>query len=239
MSVQTAIPRSDNDIAAGASAALAEVLACLRDQLSSTQNPSGDSIGKMERSVLRAGDLLVANLLSFAGRQPLKAERLEMLPFLCSFADLLRHTLDQRINVLVNVERDCPPWIGDGDALQEALTQLVLNASNAMPKGGRLLLRVSIKKVDRTQEMTLDVIDTGTGMTAAVRHSAMAPFFTTKPNSPQSGMGLPAVAGFAAQSGGRMVISSTVGGGSTVTLKLPIAEQCVPTKKAEDPACLC
>lgn len=78
-------------------------------------------------------------------------------------------------------------------------------------------------------------------MDVAVLSMAVTPFFTTKEHSPLSGMGLPAVAGFAAQSGGRMDISSMVGLGTTVTLKLPTFERRVKhsSEKVIEDARLC
>ncbi|PNG58860.1 MULTISPECIES: ATP-binding protein [unclassified Variovorax] len=224
MSIHPVSSSLGGEIAAGAATALAEMLAKLRDSLEGAENVRADSLEGRAPSVLRKGDQLVAELLSFAGRQVLKPARVEVLPFLCSFADLLRHSLDVRINVLVQADEECLPWCVDRDALHEALVQLALNASFAMPEGGRLLLSASVDRNSCTEETSLDIADTGTGMSAAVLRRAATPFFTTKEDSPLSGMGLPAVAGFAAQSGGRMVMSSIVGHGTTVTLKLPTVE---------------
>lgn len=104
------------------------------------------------------------------------------------------------------------------------MTQLALNASAAMPKGGRLVLRASVDRLSCTEGTSLYIVDTGVGMSAAVLRMAVRPFFTTKEGSPLSGMGLPSVAGFAAQSGGGMLISSAVGLGTTVTMMLPTFE---------------
>lgn len=167
--------------------------------------------------------MLVAAMLSFAGRQTLKPVRVEVLPFLCDFADLLRRTIDVRIDVLVDVDRECRPWHVDMDALREALAQLVLNSVRAMPGGGRLLLRASRDRRESPERTALEVIDNGAGMPHDVLRMADRPFFTTKEHSPMSGMGLPAVAGFAAQSGGTLAMLSRPGRGTSIGMSLPTA----------------
>lgn len=230
MSMQSIPPCLDGGMAVGAAAALTEVLANLRGKL--------EGLGP---SILRKGDVLVAELLSFAARQELKPTRVEVLPFLHSFADLMRHALDVEIDVMVQVDRDCLPWRVDRTALEEALFQLVMNANTAMPDGGQLLFRASVERQSCTEGTSLEVVDTGTGMSAAILRVAALPFFTTKERSPLSGMGLPAVAGFAAQSGGRMEMTSVVGVGTTVTLKLPTFERRVEpsSEKVSKSARLC
>jgi len=219
---------SDNpatDIAMGASLALIEILARVRETSGSEESTDGSSGERMQHSFLRKWDLLAANLLSYAGGQVLDPERVEVLPFLCSFADLLRHTLDESVVVSVEVDQECFPWNVDYEALWEALVQLAANASRAMPEAGRLLLQASVNKSSSARETVFSMTDNGAGMSAAEMQMALTPFFTTKPNSPQSGMGLPGVMGFSVQSGGRMSISSRVGIGTTVTLTLPSVER--------------
>lgn len=210
-------------IAVGVAAALSEILDALRVETTGADSEHADS-ATQRRALLRKGDRLVAELCCFAGTQVLKPVPLEVLPFLCDFADLLRRTLDARIDVVVEVERECLPWWVDGDALHDALMQLVLNAREAMPAGGRLTFRASVDPVGVSGETLLDIMDTGSGMTAAVLGMAETPFFTTKVGSGLSGMGLPAVGGFAAQAGGRMRISSVEGRGTRVRIALPTIE---------------
>ncbi|SEB26434.1 Histidine kinase-, DNA gyrase B-, and HSP90-like ATPase [Variovorax sp. YR216] len=121
------------------------------------------------------------------------------------------------------------------------MLQLVMNANTAMPDGGRLLFRASVERHSCTEGTSLEVVDTGTGMSAAILLVAALPFFTTKERSALSGMGLPAVAGFAAQSGGHMDMTSVVGVGTTVTLKLPTFERRVEhsSEKVSEGARLC
>jgi hypothetical protein len=84
-------------------------------------------------------------------------ERVEVLPFLCSFADLLRHTLDERIEVVVDVDRECPAWVVDRGALEEALMQVVLNSDCAARRIGRFTLWASLDRRSSPQCTLLKV----------------------------------------------------------------------------------
>lgn len=209
-------------LAIGASAALRELLASMRTLLASRDDAGTSEVAGRQAQVVRRGDALAAALIAYAQCQKLSPESLEVLPFLGSFANLLWHTLDRRITVTLDVERDCPALFVDAAALEEALIQIVVNAQAAMPEGGKLMLRGALDRQD-SRLLCLEVTDSGTGMSPAVAEKAASPFFTTREASPFSGMGLPAVAGFAAQSGGRMRISSAVGRGTSILLFLPAA----------------
>lgn len=97
-------------------------------------------------SGLRDMDLLAALLLSIAGRRTLLPVCVEVLPFLCSFADLLRHTLDERIEVAVVVDRECPAWRVDRAALEDALMEMVQSSGCAVRRRGRLTLQASLDR---------------------------------------------------------------------------------------------
>ena len=84
--------------------------------------------------------------LSNAGRRTLLPVRVVVLPFLCSFADLLRHTLDERIEVVMDVDRECPAWQVDGGALEDALMPVVLRSDCALRRMGRLTLQASLDR---------------------------------------------------------------------------------------------
>lgn len=220
MEMQPKDPASD--LAIGVSAALRELLASMRTLLANGNDAGSSRAPYRQVQALRRGDALAAALVAYAQCQELSPASIEVLPFLSSFANLLWHTLDRRIVVTVDVERDCPALFVDAAALEEALTQIVRNAQSAMPHGGRLVLRGALDRRD-SRLLNLDVIDKGTGMSPDVVERAASPFFTTQEDSPFSGMGLSAVAGFAAQPGGRMAISSTVGRGTTIRMSLPTA----------------
>jgi signal transduction histidine kinase len=171
---------------------------------------------------LNRGDRLASELLAYAGRQPLAPEAVELLPLLCSLADLLRHSLDRRIDVTVQVDDDCPPCHVDRRALEAALINLAVNARDAMPHGGRMHFRTCVAApANDVCAVEVSVLDSGVGMEATTSACAALPYFTTKTNDPLAGLGLAAVDGFVRQSGGSMVVRTWMGSGTVVTLRLP------------------
>ena len=170
------------------------------------------------------GERLADDLLACSGQQAWDAADVELLPLLASFADLLRGTLDDRIEVTVDVRHACPPCRTDARALEAALQHLAINARDAMPEGGRLgLLAAPTRFADGSPAVAVVVLDCGHGMTAAIAERAMEPFFSTRSERPLAGLGLNAVAGFARQSGGSVTLETWPGEGTRVTLQLPQA----------------
>jgi len=119
----------------------------------------------------------------------------------------------------------------DPGQMELAVLNLAVNARDAMPKGGRLLLRTRNTTLPATEGrqagdyVCLDVVDAGIGMPPAVLSRALEPFFTTKEAGRGTGLGLPQVFGFTRQSGGDLRLESTPGQGTTVTIKLPRAAE--------------
>ena len=108
---------------------------------------------------------------------------------------------------------------GDVGQLEQVLLNLVVNAADAMPEGGRLLIRTNIEE----NTATLEVSDTGSGMTNEVKARIFEPFFTTKEASKGTGLGLSVVHGIITAHGGHIDVQSVVGQGSTFRLVLPVA----------------
>ncbi|PWU25554.1 MAG: hypothetical protein C5B48_00740 [Candidatus Rokuibacteriota bacterium] len=122
-----------------------------------------------------------------------------------------------------------PPVLGDVSDLREALTNLVFNALDAMPQGGRLTVQLSTEG----ERARCDVIDTGAGMTRPVRERVFEPFFSTKPDQ-GSGLGLSVVHGIITRLGGEVSVNSAPGVGSTFTFWLPTTtQQSLPSPTAE------
>ena len=143
----------------------------------------------------------------------------------------------QESGIVVRVETDLaadlPAIIGDESDLRDALTNLVLNAVDAMPEGGCLALRSHAVEPDR---VAIDVIDTGIGMDEATRNRCLEPFFTTK-GARGSGLGLAMVYGMVERHGGELQIDSKAGQGTTVRLIFP-AQQWLGVAGAEVPPTL-
>jgi CheY-like chemotaxis protein len=122
-----------------------------------------------------------------------------------------------RINILTPLRAD-KRVMGDTSQLREALINLILNAVDAMPKGGRLTLSSAVEK----KEVVVEVSDTGTGMTDDAKARCMEPFFTTK-GVEGTGLGLAMVHGIVTRHNGTMKIDSTLGSGTTIQIRLPFA----------------
>jgi CheY-like chemotaxis protein len=145
--------------------------------------------------------------------------------------DLVRRTVGPAIQVEIIEGRDLWDALVDPNQLENALLNLCINARDAMPNGGNLVIETSNHWFDERaagehdvppgEYLSLSVSDTGTGMTPEVMARAFEPFFTTKPIGGGTGLGLSMLYGFARQSGGRVRIDSAIGQGTKVYVYLP------------------
>jgi signal transduction histidine kinase/CheY-like chemotaxis protein len=187
------------------------------------------------QAALRAagrGATLTRHLLAFARRQHLEPRPVDVAAVLDGVARMLRRTIGHDIRLVVHAEPDLPPaWI-DPNQLELAILNLALNARDAMPDGGLLRIDAECRRVESGgsladlalgDSVVISVSDTGTGMNAETLARAFEPFFTTKEAGRGSGLGLSIVHGFAAQSGGSVRITSSLGKGTKVDLSLPRA----------------
>ncbi|HEY8612067.1 MAG TPA: ATP-binding protein [Roseomonas sp.] len=173
---------------------------------------------------------LTRRLLTFARRQALRPEPIALGPWLADIETLLSRSLRADIAVEIDVPEEVWPVLADPSEMELALTNLGLNARDAMPRGGVLRITVRNATLDGAEDpdglrgdfLQLEVSDTGTGMAPEVLARAFEPFFTTKPGS-GTGLGLAQVYGFARQSGGVARVASQQGHGTCVMLLLPRA----------------
>jgi PAS domain S-box-containing protein len=177
---------------------------------------------------------LMERLLAFARRGVLRPERLGAAEALEEAAALLRRTLGPRVTLETRASDRGLQVELDRSQLQSALVNLALNARDAMPEGGRLLLAAEAMEIDDdyvAQEIDVTpgryvrvtVADEGEGMDPEVRARAFEPFFTTKGAGRGTGLGLAMVYGFVRQSGGHVALYSEPGRGTTVSLYFPLA----------------
>ncbi|MDQ2104067.1 hybrid sensor histidine kinase/response regulator [Azospirillum isscasi] len=176
---------------------------------------------------------LTQRLLAFARRQPLRPDATEPGALVQGMEDLLRRTVGEQVSIAT----DCPPdvwpaWC-DSNQLEIALLNLVVNARDAMPDGGRITITAAnahLTDADVAGDaagaapgdyVLLTVADTGMGMPPDVIKRAFDPFFTTKPIGQGTGLGLSQVYGFVSQSRGLVRIESEAGRGAAVRLYLP------------------
>jgi two-component system NtrC family sensor kinase len=175
---------------------------------------------------------MIQGLLTFARRKTLKSEPVKINALLQSAADLFERAVGPHIKVETILPDVSPVALCDAAQLETALLNLVINARDAMPDGGRITITASTDVQADTDKVISDALpqrpnvilsmsDNGVGMPDDVLKNAFEPFFTTKGIGEGSGLGLSMVFGFAAQSGGHVKIESKVQAGTKVTLSLP------------------
>jgi CheY-like chemotaxis protein len=165
---------------------------------------------------------LTSQLLSFARRQLLKPERLDVNAVIRDIGDLIDRTMGERIEVRTRLEaKKCSVEV-DRTQLQSAILNIASNARDAMKEGGRLTISTRNEdSADGARMIALEIADTGSGMDDETRERIFEPFFTTKGTGEGTGLGLSQVYGFATQSGGEARVESEPGRGSRLTLLLP------------------
>jgi len=178
------------------------------------------------------GARLTRHLLAFSRRQALRPEPVDLRQRRSEIAEMLSRSLRADIELAVAIGEDIWPIMVDPTEFELALLNIGVNARDAMPADGRLFVaarNLSFSQSGTTTEpligdfVELRLSDTGTGMTPETRTRAFEPFFTTKEIGLGSGLGLSQVYGFAQQSGGKALIDSQIGKGTTITLYLPRA----------------
>ncbi len=178
---------------------------------------------------------LTHRLLAFSRRQTLDPRPIDVNVLVKSLEELLTRTIGEQIELDVALKPELVLAKADANQLESALLNLAINARDAMPKGGKLIIETTdaqldpnyVKRHDGLQPgryILVAVSDTGVGMSAEVLQKAVDPFFTTKPLGQGTGLGLSMVYGFAKQSGGHIRIHSHPGQGTSVKLYLPMAE---------------
>jgi PAS domain S-box-containing protein len=178
---------------------------------------------------------LIQQLLAFARKQPLQPRSVDINAAIFDIAKLLRPTLGEQIEVDSILERGMPTALIDPSQLANALVNLAINARDAMPNGGKLMLETANVTLDEAYAQNnadvrpgayvmIAVSDTGTGMPAEMCEKAFEPFFTTKIAGKGTGLGLSMVYGFVKQSGGHIKIYSELGHGTSIKLYLPAAD---------------
>jgi len=212
---------------------LLAVISSSLDVLSTRAQKHADTkvLDAMRRAVER-GALMTQQLLSFARQQPLKVEKYDLNSAISSFEPVLRRAGNSAIEMDIRLGPHAKTVSLDVARFEAALLNLVVNARDAMPGGGKLAVVVENVELGAVEVGNLapgayvrvSVSDTGSGMPPAVVARAFEPFFTAKEVGKGTGLGLSQVYGFIAQSGGDVVIDSEEGTGSTVSMYLPVVE---------------
>jgi PAS domain S-box-containing protein len=190
------------------------------------------------------GAKLANRLLAFGRRQPLNPKPIDLSALVNGMTDLLRRSLGESIKIETTLPPNLPSTLTDPGQIENVLLNLAINARDAMPGGGKLIIETHDTQIDQDYALAyadvepghyvmLTVTDTGTGMSPEVKQRAFEPFYTTKAPGAGSGLGLSMVYGFVKQSGGHVQLYSEIGLGTTVRIYLPVKGE---SKAAEESA---
>jgi signal transduction histidine kinase len=196
--------------------------------------PTARRLAATIRVAAQKGAELTSHLLAFARQQPLRPSAIDVADRVRELVPLLLRTLSPSIAVQLGVPDAPVTALVDANQLDAAMLNLAINASDAMPEGGDLLIEAGVADLAREADARalgldpgryarLAISDTGSGIPREILPRIFDPFFTTKPPGKGTGLGLSMVYGFARQSGGTVVARSEPGKGSTITLYLPLA----------------
>ena len=205
-------------------------LRLLRKRIDPTVNGAEQYIAAAEEALNRAAHL-TQRILAFSRRQPLTPKPVNLSELIQGMSELIRHSVGEKVEITLRLTAS---WstLCDINQMENVVLNLAINARDAMPDGGRLV--VETRDVTLTRPLAdvegefvpgdyvaLAVIDTGSGMPEEVRRRAVDPFFTTKPQGKGTGLGLSMTFGFVRQSGGYLVIDSAPGEGTAITILMP------------------
>ncbi len=143
---------------------------------------------------------------------------------------------EENISIIMKLQPNLPHIVCDSNDITEMLIHLLTNARDAMPDGGKIIISTNYDK--KSNEVTISVKDSGTGIPHSIQKKVFDPFFTTKELGKGTGLGLPVIQGIIRSYGGRVELSSTLGKGTTVTLFFPLQPKTDPSinsHKDEEP----
>ncbi|MBB4482522.1 PAS domain-containing sensor histidine kinase [Rhizobium etli] len=175
------------------------------------------------------GAALTQRMLAFSRRQELHMEPIDVSGLVRGMMDILSRSLGPLTTIETSYPVRLPTILTDPNQLEMAILNLVVNARDAMPAGGRITLRASEESIaagkgplSAGRYVRIAVVDEGEGMDAKTLEQAVTPFFTTKGVGKGTGLGLSMVQGLATQSGGRLMLKSSSGEGTTAELWFPV-----------------
>jgi PAS domain S-box-containing protein len=182
------------------------------------------------------GMALTQRMLAFARRQELEVSAVDVRALVAGMTELLTRSLGSKVELELRFPLKLASVLADTNQLELALLNLVVNARDAMPTGGTIIIGAKeavFKNAPAAgRYVCLSVTDPGEGMDAQTLARATEPFFTTKGVGKGTGLGLPMVHGVAQQSGGKFILKSEKGRGTTAEIWLP----CAPSAAADPPA---
>ncbi|MFN3806928.1 histidine kinase famiy protein [Asticcacaulis sp.] len=194
-------------------------------QMARTVTEQPDKLNRYHEAVMQAAQkarVLTQQLLAFSRKQPLEARVVNLNRVVSELNDLLSRTLGSFIEIELDLDPDLANACIDTVQLEMALINILANARDAMPEGGRVTIRTANRSGPEGEQVELSVSDTGEGMPPEVLSRITEPFFTTKEVGKGTGLGLAQVYGFVKQSDGGFEVESTPGQGTTVHLYFPM-----------------
>ena len=207
-------------------------------------NPTQSELLSEAQEAADMGARLTERLLAFARRSQLAPEIIDINSLVLGLTDLLRRTLGEVIDIRNALAPGVPATLVDPSQVENVIVNLAINARDAMPDGGKLVIETRNVLIDNglAEEIgvplgnyvQVSVSDTGSGMPEDVRARVFEPFYTTKEAGRGNGLGLSMIYGFAKQSGGHVTIYSELDIGTTVNLYLPAAEADVEAGSTDD-----
>jgi two-component system cell cycle sensor histidine kinase/response regulator CckA len=194
-------------------------------------DPSFKEINEIHQNALRAATL-VGQLLAFSRKQTLQPKVLAVRDVVGELAIMLRRLLREGVDLQLDLGADLWPIHADEGQLSNAIINLVVNARDAMPEGGTVTIRTANETVGEPATLgtgimppgdyvSIEVVDTGTGIPKEHLGKIFDPFFTTKPVGQGTGLGLATVYGIIKQTGGFITVDSEIGRGTTFRIRLP------------------
>jgi PAS domain S-box-containing protein len=194
-----------------------------------------DPMRKSVEEIRKAGEraaALTSQLLAFSRQQVLQTQIVDLNALVCDMGNMLKRLIGSHIDLKTKLAADLANVKADQSQVEQVIVNLVVNARDAMPEGGKL--RIETSNIDVNENLAssfpflqpgpyalLTVTDTGTGMDAETRRHIFEPFFTTKAPGKGTGLGLATVYGVVKQSGGGVIVESEPGKGSTFKIFLP------------------
>jgi PAS domain S-box-containing protein len=200
------------------------------------KDPTNLELVKLAILATERGNEVTRAMQAVARRRPAKQERLDINAALRELQPLLQQSATRTVDVMVIAEAARPEVTIDVGAFNSVMLNFVINARDAMPRGGVAMLytqNINIRADDLIESIDLEpgeyvvigIDDTGTGMPPEVLARAMEPFYTTKPKGKGTGLGLAMAYAFARQSGGALRIRSTPGKGTNIHLFIPLLRE--------------
>ena len=198
-------------------------------------HPVRANAGAILEQTKRAAEL-IRQILDFARRTVIVPRIVNLAELVHDTVKMLRSTIPERVTIDYTVEPGHYPVLADPTQLQQVITNLAVNANDAMPGGGRLHIRLEAFQLEPSETppdvemragrwVELSLLDTGHGMPPEVRKRVFEPFFSTKERSHGTGLGLAQVYGIVKQHGGFIDVDSAEGQGTSFVLYLPMRDQ--------------